>query len=249
MKKYHYFFIFFIICFGCFSQPGKNGALTVSSTNQILNQYIPVSSNIAAGNNVVTIATSSLFSLCPGDLIMIYQAQGASMDITNTNSYGNITNYNSAGLYEFKYVQSVSGSNVTTQTTFTNSYAVAGKVQLIKVPQYTNLTINAGASIVPKPWKDTTIAATPYRFGGLVVLHATNIVNNGTITTTGMGFRGGALFISGGLNLGFTAFRSTFSNQGGEKGESIFGYQLDYDGSNGGRYCLGAPANAGGGGT
>lgn len=249
MKKYYYFFIFFTVCFGCFAQPGKNGALTVSAPNQILNQYIPVSVNIAAGSSVVTIANSSLFSICPGDLIMIYQAQGASMDITNTASYGNITNYNSAGLYEFKYVQSVSGNNVTTQTTFTNSYAVAGRVQLIKVPQYTNLTINAGASIVPKPWKDTTIAATPYRFGGLVVLHATNIANNGTITATSSGFRGGALFISGGLNLGFTAFRSTFNNQGGEKGESIFGYQLDYDGPNGGRYCLGAPANAGGGGN
>ncbi len=249
MKKYFCFFIFFNICFGCFAQPGKNGALTVSAPNQILNQYIPVSVNIAAGSSVVTIANSSLFSICPGDLIMIYQAQGASMDITNTASYGNITNYNSAGLYEFKYVQSVSGNNVTTQTTFTNSYAAAGRVQLVKVPQYTNLTINAGASIVPKPWKDTIIAATPYRFGGLVVLHSTNIVNNGTITATSSGFRGGALFFSVGLNMGFTAFRSTFNNQGGEKGESIFGYQIDYDGPNGGRYCLGAPANAGGGGN
>lgn len=249
MKKYFYFFISFVTYFGCFAQPGKNGALIVSSANQILNQYIPVSVNIAAGSNTVTIANSSLFSICPGDLIMIYQAQGASMDISNTASYGNILAYNSAGLYEFKYVQSVTGNNITTQTTFTNSYAVAGRVQLIKVPQYTTLTINAGASIVPKPWKDTTIAATPYRFGGLVVLHATSIINNGTITATTSGFRGGAFFNSSGLNLGNTAIRSTFSNQGGEKGESIFGYQLDYDGPNGGRYCLGAPANAGGGGN
>ncbi len=248
MKKYSYFFIFLTICFSCFAQPGKNGALTVSAPNQILNQYIPVSVNIAAGSSVVTIANSSLFSICPGDLIMIYQAQGASMDITNTSSYGNITNYNSAGLYEFKYVQSVSGNNVTTQTTFTNSYAVAGRVQLIKVPQYTNLTINGGASIVPKPWKDTTIAATPYRFGGLVVVHATNITNNGTITATSNGFRGGALVYDNSINLGITLFRGTLINQGGEKGEGICGYQTDYD-LLGGRYCMGAPANGGGGGN
>ncbi len=248
MKKYTYFFISFFIYFGCFSQPGKNGALTVSSTNQILNQYMPVSVNIAAGSSVVTIANSSLFSICPGDLIMIYQAQGANMDITNTISYGNILAYNSAGLYEFKYVQSVSGNNVTTQTTFTNSYVVAGRVQLIKVPQYTNLTVNAGASIVPKPWKDTTIAATPYRFGGLVVLHATNIINNGSIIASGSGFRGGIVQGNGPYIFGPTNITSPLIINGGEKGEGIFGYQIDYD-SNGGRYCKGAPANGGGGAT
>jgi gliding motility-associated-like protein len=248
MKKFFFILLLFLFNFFSLAQPGKDGTLTVSLPNQILNKYIPVSTNIAASSNTVTIANASLFSLCPGDLIMIYQAQGANIDITNTNAYGNITAYNSAGLYEFKYVQSVNGNTVTTQTTFTNSYAVAGRVQLIKVPQYTTLTVNLGASIIPKNWKDTSIAATPYRFGGLVVIHASTIINNGTISSSGSGFRGGAIFYSGGLNLGNTAIRSTMNNQGGEKGESIFGYQTDYD-VNGGRYCLGAPANAGGGGN
>ncbi|MBA3682795.1 MAG: gliding motility-associated C-terminal domain-containing protein [Bacteroidetes bacterium] len=248
MKKLFLTFLYLFVFIYSVAQPGKDGSLTVASGSNILNHYIPISVDIATGSNVVTIASTSLFSLCPGDLIMVYQAQGAGMNITNTNSYGNITAYNSAGLYEFKYVQSVSGNNVTTQTTFTNSYAVAGRAQIIKVPQYTNLTINAGVSIVPKPWKDTTIAATAYRFGGLIVLHATNIINNGTIAATDFGFRGGALFNNNTIIAGVTAFRSTLSSQGGEKGESIFGYQTDYDGLNGGRYCLGAPANAGGGG-
>ncbi len=247
MKKLILTFQFVLIYLCSFAQPGKDGAVTISAANQILNHYIPVSANIPAGSNTVALASASLFSICPGDLIMIYQAQGATTNTTNTNSYGTITSYNSAGLYEFKYVQSVSGNIVTTQTTFTNSYAVAGRVQLIKVPQYTTLAINAVASVIPKPWKDTIIAATAYRFGGLVVIHASNINNNGTINAAGSGFRGGALFLSSGLNLGNSAFTSTLNSQGGEKGESIFGYQVDYD-NNGGRYCMGAPANGGGGG-
>jgi len=247
MKKYSYLFSVFFICLGCFAQPGKDGALTVSAVNQILNKYIPVSVNIAAGSNTVSMANSTLFSLCPGDLIMIYQAQGATMDITNTASYGSIINYNSAGLYEFKYVQSVSGNIVTTQTTFTNSYAVSGKVQLVKVPQYTSLTINVGASVVTKPWKDTTIAAVPYRFGGLVVVHAASIVNNGTISANYAGFRGGALGNTGLYTFGISSYVSTVQQEGGEKGEGLFGYQPEYN-VNGGRLCRGAPINAGGGG-
>jgi len=230
-----------------YSQPGKNGVYNVTSANQVVNKYCPVAANISAGANTVTLSTGPGFSLCPGDLIMIYQAQGANVDGSNTSSYGNILNYNSAGLYEFKYVQSINGNVVTVQTTFTNSYATAGRVQAIKVPQYTTLTINTGASIVAKPWRDTTILAVPYRFGGLVVIHASNITNNGTIASSGSGFRGGQLDDQT-YGWGVTSYVSGVTTDGGEKGESIAGFQTDYD-ANGGRYCMGAVANGGGGGN
>lgn len=231
-----------------FSQPGKDGVGIITASNQTVNKYSPVSVSIAASSNTVEVANINLLSICPGDLIMVYQAQGASMDISNTNSYGNILGYNSAGLYEFKYVQSVSGNIITTQTTFTNSYSVSGKTQVVKVPQYSTLTINSGASIVPKPWKDTTISSTAYRFGGIVVVHSANIVNNGTITATGFGFRGGIVKGATPFSFGPTDITSILSIRGAEKGEGVFGNQLDYD-TNGGRYCMGAPANGGGGAT
>lgn len=239
--------IILLISFVSIAQPGKDGANSISIANQILNKYSPVSVSISIGSNTLEVADMGLLSLCPGDLIMVYQAQGASMDISLTNSYGNILNYNSSGLYEFKYVQSTSGNTITTQTTFTNSYAVNGKVQVVKVPQYTTLTINSGASLVPKPWKDTLISSISYRFGGLVVIHASNIINNGMITATGSGFRGGVLFNSVGINGGITALTTSLSAKAGEKGESICGYRNDYD-LLGGRYGRGSPANGGGGG-
>lgn len=178
---------------------------------------------------------------------MIYQAQGVSMTTTNTASYGNITSYNSAGLYEFKYVQSVSANIITFQSAFTNSYSLAGKPQLIKVPQYSTLTINAGASTKPKEWKDTIMSSISYRFGGLVVIHASTIVNNGTITANGSGFRGGGTAFQGGGST-VNVYVSTNSFLAGEKGESLFGYQPEYD-LNNGRFGKGSAVNGGGGGN
>jgi len=231
-----------------FSQPGKDGSLILSNSDHVVNKYCPVASNIIAGSNTLLIANSAIAPLCAGDLIMIYQAQGAAINTQNTVQYGDILNFNSAGLYEFMYVQSSNGNTITTQTTFTNSYQTAGKTQLIKIPQYTSLLINVGANVTAKPWKDTIISGTTYRFGGLVVIHANDIVNNGLISANGSGFRGGALVNDLGINTGATWMRSNVSTDGAEKGEGISGYQIDYD-LIGGRYCMGAAANAGGGGN
>ena len=189
-----------------------------------------------------------MLALCPGDLIMVYQAQGANMNTSNTIAYGDITSHNSAGLYEFKYVQSISSNTITCQTPFSNSYLISGRVQIIKVPQYANLTINFNSSIIAKAWKDTTISSTGYRFGGIVAIHALNIVNNGTVSANSSGFRGGAAHVGAPYVTGVTAITTTVVVQGGEKGESVFGFQSEYD-SNGGRYSRGAPANGGGGGS
>jgi hypothetical protein len=214
----------------------------------VVNKYCPISTNINAGSNTFLLANSAMVPLCSGDLIMIYQAQGAAINTQNTVQYGDVLNYNSAGLFEFMYVQSSNGNTITTQTTFTNSYQTAGKTQLIKIPQYTSLVVNAGANVTAKPWKDTLISGTAYRFGGLVVIHANDILNNGSISANGSGFRGGALVNDPGINTGATWMRNNGSTEGAEKGESISGYQSDYD-MIGGRYCMGAAANAGGGGN
>lgn len=230
------------------SQPGKDGALNVNNTGYVVNKYCPIIANIAIGSNSLQIADASMIPLCSGDLVMVYQAQGAIINTQNNGQYGDIINYNSAGLFEFMYVQNSNGNTITTQSTFTNSYQTAGKVQLIKVPQYTSLTINSGASIIAKTWKDTVISGGSYRIGGLVIIHASSIINNGSISANGNGFRGGALVLDPAINTGATWMRSNGSTDGAEKGEGIAGYQNDYD-LIGGRNCMGAPANAGGGGN
>lgn len=241
--------VFFLLAILPFlnAQPGKDGVVTITSSNTIINGYSPVTADVVSGaDSVDVLAQSSLLALCPGDLIMIYEAQGATINTGNSAIYGDITAYNSAGHYEFRYVRDIAGDRIYVDGGFSFNYSVAGKAQIIKVPQYTTLTINPGASLVAKAWKDTTVAAVLYRFGGLVVVHATSVVNDGTISANGFGFRGGQLDNSS--NTAINAYVSNTADQGAEKGESIAGYGVEYDILSG-RYGRGAPANAGGGGN
>ncbi|MDX2190918.1 MAG: hypothetical protein SFY32_13750, partial [Bacteroidota bacterium] len=232
------------------AQPGKDGNLTVSTTNVVVNTYTNLSSNAFAGQTSIQVGSASALSptLGAGDLIMIYQAQGATIQTTDDKDYGKILDYNGAGNYEYQYVKSVVGNTIYLNCALTQKYIVSGRTQVLKVPQYDILTINSGASIVPLTWNGT--------IGGIIAIHAKNrIINNGTIRAAGFGFRGGD---KENLTLGNTTannaanfiYRSLNPAEGGEKGESIAGYQTDYDAPGmGGRYGRGAPANGGGGGN
>jgi hypothetical protein len=248
MKKYLLFVVLatFLTLAG-YAQPGKNGNVTISTTNTVVNTYSRITVPVAAGATTVTVnsVATDLGGLTTGDLIMLYQAQGAQIAATDDNNYGSVTAYNGAGTYEFAYVASVAGNVITLGCGTKQGFSITGRSQVIKVPQYNNLTINAGQSIVPAKWNGAT--------GGIVLVHvAGTLTNNGTITSDAAGFRGGKrdnLTSTAGAGI-VTTYRSTAAADGAEKGESIVGYQTDYDGAGmGGRYGRGAPANGGGGGN
>ena len=90
------------------ANPGKDGAKTISTANAIVNEYTYLISNASAGGTQIqcnsnTINANGRFSgnLAAGDLLLIIQMQGASVNTGNTSSYGSVSAYNSAGLYEF----------------------------------------------------------------------------------------------------------------------------------------------------
>jgi hypothetical protein len=184
-------------------------------------------------------------------MVLIYQAQGADFtDTSDTASYGAF-NYNEAGTYEFAVVAGVSGNDITVDSTNSAPYSCGGitgtydttnsKVQVVRVPQYFNLTVNVGASITASDWNGTT--------GGVAsVLVQGTLTVNGSIDVSGQGFRGGAIDNSSTFPpTGTTNFRTTAISDGEGKGESILGFTTEYDANNG-RYGRGAPANGGGGG-
>jgi hypothetical protein len=86
---------------------GKDGDFTVPAANTVLNQYSRITADVAMGattvtvNDVTELASPQFGPLEPGDLVLLYQAQGANMDTTDTVNYGNVTNLNDAGRYEF----------------------------------------------------------------------------------------------------------------------------------------------------
>lgn len=242
----HFLCILLVFLFSkvSFPQFGKDGTLSISSGTTIINQYASLSNNVTAGQNTISVTSIADLNLpsnltC-GDLIMIYQAQGATINTSNTNQYGSITSYGNAGLYELHHVTSVSSNTIMLDAPLNNSYFVSGHTQVVKVPQYTTLNIGSLSSVTTSTWNGNK--------GGVLVLHALDSITiNGEINATGKGFRKGSRRTSGYVYNG-TQYVSTTTNHGGEKGESIAGSVLDYDLA-GGRYCRGAPANGGGGGT
>ncbi|MFN0108247.1 MAG: hypothetical protein ACKVZH_05270 [Blastocatellia bacterium] len=228
---------------------GKDGDLTVTQPNTIVNKYgklaidAPVGSAMIAVDNPGGPNGLDINTLAAGDLIMIVQMSGASVDSSNTINYGQVTNLNNAGRHEFVTVNKVQGNTITINPPCGGlrfNYTASGKVQVIRVPQYTSLTINSGASLTAPAWNGNT--------GGIVVVHVqNNAIINGTVEASGLGFRGGALSGAGGAGFR-TDYVSPQQDFGAEKGESIVGFQADYD-LQGGRYGRGAAANGGGGGT
>jgi hypothetical protein len=232
--------------------PGIHGEKTVNTSNVILNEFTALISDAIAGSTSITVASSLLntnnrFSqpLAPGELVLIIQMQGATLNTESTTSstWGSVTGLNNAGKFEFNEVASVSNSTtINLLNALSNSYTAAGNVQVVRVPRYSSFTINAGASVTTDSWNGST--------GGVLAVEVNgNTTINGSINVSKTGFRGGSVD-NGSVNpsTSVTVFASTDSLRGGEKGESIGGNQAMYD-MLGGRYGRGAPANGGGGGN
>ena len=274
-----------LVSFQALSQRAKDGNYTVTSANLVLNSYTTLSSNATIGQSLISVNSNALnggfftTNLAAGDLILIIQMQGTSMNVdayaaseyVNSNGqfwgpyttpfghlndwplfiplWGEITAYNQTGKFELAQVRSVSGTATINLTCpLSNNYAISGRVQVVRVPRFANLTINSNTSAVPSLWNGSSGGVIAIEVDGNLVLNA-----NGKISSSGYGFRGGVTedqtlgAPSGSVNdVGFCA--SHVATQGAEKGESIAGFYTEYDLVYS-RYCKGAPANGGGGGN
>ena len=220
------------LVFLCFLLIGVIQVQGQVSISGIVNSYTNVTAvNQTACESSLSVGDASLFS--PGDKALIIQMKGADVDLTNTAAFGSITNYNSAGLYEFFTVIDVNvGANTIVTGDFNNTYDPAGLVQVIHVPNYEDVTING--TLNGQAWNGTT--------GGVIAIYAEDSVNLAAdIDATQLGFRG---ITTPSSNSGCTANSYFFNNtspDGADKGEGI---AITNPGFARGR---GAWANAGGG--
>jgi gliding motility-associated-like protein len=258
------------------AQRGAFGDLTVSVQNEWLNTYTHMTANANVGATSISVSNNALsgamFSgnLAQGDLILIIQMQGATVDINtwptvgwndgnytvqqsffdngnvfDETEFGQVTNYNNAGNYEYAEVRGISGTGtILLNCPLTKAYTASGHVQVLRVPRLNDLTILNNASVSCPLWNGQT--------GGIVALEVNgNLTLNGTgaIDANGRGFRGGQKLSisanSGGPGEG--GFLGSYDpSEGAEKGEGIAGYHVEYDALYS-RYCRGAIANGGGG--
>jgi PGF-pre-PGF domain-containing protein len=155
------------------SGDGSDGVLTVSSANTVINNYTYLTTNESVGNLTITVSDASNFSVA--DEILVIQMQNSTVG--------------TAGLYEFVEISSISGNNITLTSALVNTYYTinydstsAVVTQVVRVPEYTSVTVNSGANITAKAWDGYS--------GGIVVFRATGTVDvNGSIDVIGKGFR------------------------------------------------------------
>ena len=255
----------------CDATPGGEGNASESGTPGPLLYFQPTAS-VSGGST--SISVSSTAGLAAGDLVLVIQMQSAAIDSTNTNAYGdgsggdpasgwlNDANF-TAGYYEYAAVGSVGGGTITLTSGLVHSYYQINatgtigqrRFQVIRVPQYDNLTLTG--NLTAPAWNGYT--------GGVLALDvAGDMAFNGyTVDMSGRGFRGGGgRILTGGGGGSSTDYRSNATNNyHGSKGEGIAGtpryvyssigglVNNGIEGYPNGSNAMGAPANAGGGGT
>lgn len=213
------------------------------SISGIVNSYYQVTA-VNPASNTVTVSNSS--GLTPKTRVLLIQMKGATINSSNSSSYGDITAINNAGNYEMNTICSVSGNDVVLEFQMLNSYTPADTVQLVAVPSFQSVTISD--SIKSSPWSPATAT------GGIVAIEATDTIYlNSGIDVSGQGFTGGPLFnyLQPTYNCStiipvtayFFSIIGTMYQNGGQKGEGIADYIA---GEEAGRGNL---ANGGGGGN
>lgn len=206
---------------------GAAQAQTISGNVNLYSQVL----SIDTCQNTVLVANSSQFAV--GDRVLLIEMQGATVDQTNTPNFGKILDYAGAGDYEFNYVSNISGLTVTLKNKLVQRYDITGAIQLVKVAVYTDATVND--TVQTQAWNGVE--------GGILVmeLSGTLTLNNGTLNATGRGFRGGDASVNKASPDKTDYYYSTFSHDGGIKGESIAGYKYGFEAGRG-------PLAGGGGG-
>ncbi|MBI4834172.1 MAG: hypothetical protein HY811_05075 [Planctomycetes bacterium] len=160
---------------------GADGAITVVAAKNINTDIFNRASADAVnttstvntlGGDTAIVVTSVPAGMAVGDEIIIISLKGTS---------GNV------GRYEFARITSVNVNTLNLNRALTNGYnGTLDKIMVQRVPNYTNVTVNAGGSLTCSVWDGTK--------GGVLVFRATSTVTvnvaNG-IHTNGCGFTGG----------------------------------------------------------
>lgn len=191
---------------------GSDGDLVVNSTVTINHEKSTLAQNALAGSTSIEIGTGGNF--VSGDLLLIIQMQG-------TNQ----------GQYELLEIGTAAGTTLSFNTALVKSYYAGGlnRAQIVKVSQFSNVTINNGGVLTAPAWNGST--------GGLIAFHAKetlHIASGGKIDATGLGFTGGSGGAAGTGGLG---------GVGGMGGGTLVG---GANGLNGGNAAGGSAGGEGG---
>lgn len=167
--------VLIVISEGAFAQvqqlgEGRDGPLEVTAPGTVVNQSTALAEDAAAGDPFITVVDSSPFNA--GSVVLVVHTQWQS----DGERYR-------IGEYSVHFVERVVGTKVELGSPLNRPWR-RGEGQAVLVPQFTDVTITSTGSLVAPPWNGTS--------GGVLALLATGrVLNDGLISATGAGFRGG----------------------------------------------------------
>jgi len=217
--------------------------IATSQTNisGIVNSYYKVIEVIPAK---ACVRLNTVVGLAHLQKALLIQMKGASVNTTNSSSFGDTTSLNNAGNYEIAIICAIDGDSVFMYHNFLNSYTVTGKVQLVKFAEYYSAKVID--TVKASPWNNA--AGT----GGVIAISVSqDLTLNAPIYADSSGFRGGGYVLSNGtcFNTPFAATGYIYNaanispQNGAAKGEGVYDFPATQSGGRG------APANGGGGGN
>lgn len=285
MKRLLFFFFFLVSLWGgvplahavC-GTPGKDG---VGPSGGVVDSYFSSAQSATASNTTIQLDTNSRVgatnNISVGDLLMLWQTQGASINSNNDLTYGSgdaandasgYSSLNGAGRYEFVRVTAApdatgkisvagDGPGGGLRYSYTNDPTSVPRqiFQVIRVPQYSSMTLTS--PLQPVKYNGTT--------GGIIIVDVAGTLTFNTTVGADVsltGFRGGFAPQNGTVDSTSQSVYtvSTTPRNGAGKGGGIAGsprYTWNETVSNdsgvegypGGDGGRGAPGNAGGGGN
>jgi len=174
---------------------GSDGALTVSAADFNINTQTngnsgrsaadgviySVVDNTASGQKNIIVNSATTTGLAVNDEIMIINQKGTTGDFA------------SVGLYEFGTISSItngtpsSKSTIVVTSNLTNTYnGTTQKINIQRIPNYTNVTVSNNYNITPSVWDGTKGGILAFRSNGTV-----NVASGSSINANGKGYRGG----------------------------------------------------------
>jgi len=202
----------------------------------IINHYAAASGiDTCTGGLVVSDTTG----FREGMEILMIQMQGADISTVNSPLFGILTALGSAGRWERNYVDSIATGVIFLKQKLLHSYKWAGKVQIVTIPVFSNLTVTD--TLKPRAWNGTV--------GGVLALKVTGILTlNAPVWADATGFRGGAAFIAATNNCNGVIPESSYVYAAGTWRSSLKGEGIAAIGA-GREMGRGPQANGGGGGN
>jgi hypothetical protein len=211
---------------------GRDSDFTVPAAGTVLNSYAPITAvNAAATQLTIGTVHGGAAGFVADNLVLVWRTTGLIAATSGTQTAVALTG--DVGAYELGRVKSVNGAILTLTNPLSSATRFAASSQVVRVPEYTTLTVGAGSSVAAYPWDGTS--------GGIVAVFATvAIANGGAIQADAAGFRGGGVE-NAAIQTGCVSF-DDWSNAavncgGAHKGEGLFP----------GAYAVANPAAAGAG--